>query len=199
MNNQTKLIIPISIAILSISLLSYSYQQSEVPGETMARMMKLGEELATPNANHTYLAGMAGDWRTTSTVMGMEPSPGTASYEMILGNRYLDGMHDGDFMGIPFDGRLTIGYDNYKHKFVASFIDNLGTSMRSAEGMLDRTGTILSLWGSMDEWLTDEHDKPVLYRYIFVSDKQFLFQVHDLGIGNNSKVIEVVYDRVIEE
>jgi len=199
MNVQTKHFVPLTIAILCISLISYSSQQGEVPGETMARMMKLGEALATPNTNHTFLTSMAGEWRTSSTVMGMNPTSGSASYEMILGNRYLDGMHEGDFMGIAFDGRLTIGYDNYKHKFVASFIDNLGTSMRGAEGMLDRSGTILSLWGVMDEWLTDEHDKPVLYRYIIMNENQFLFEVHDLGMGNESKVIEVTYDRVITE
>ena len=71
--------------------------------------------------------------------------------------------------------------------------------MRSAEGMLDRTGTILSLWGVMDEWMTGEHDKPVLYRYVVVSDIQILFEVHDLGLGKDSKVITVLYDRIIKE
>jgi len=195
MNVQTKQIITLSIAVLGFTLLSFSNQQSEVPGETMARMMKLGEELAKPNVNHAYLAMMAGDWSTSSSVMGMKPTSGSASYGMILGGRFLDGMHDGNFMGIPFEGRLTIGYDNYKHKFVASYLDNLGTSIRNAEGMLDQTGTILSLWGPMDEWMTDEHDKPVLYRYRFIDNNHFVFEVHDLGMGDDSKVILVTYTR----
>ena len=196
MNVQATQIIPLSIAILGISLVSYSIQKDEVPGETIARMMKLGEELATPNTNHAYLARMAGDWTTSSTVMGMEPSSGSATYDMILGDRYLDGLHDGHFMGVPFEGRVTIGYDNYKHKFVASYIDNLGTSIRNAEGMLDQSKTTLSLWGTMDEWMTDEHDKPVMYRYRIINENTFSFEVHDLAMGNHSKVIEVLYTRV---
>jgi len=173
----------------------YASVQEEVPGETMARMMKLGEELAKPNENHVFLSKLAGEWTTSSTLMGMQPTLGNASYSMILGNRYLDGMHDGTFMSVPYLGRLTIGYDNYKHKFVASFIDDLGTSIRPAEGVLDRTGNVLSLWGTMDEWLTDEHDKPVLYRYRIIDETRFSFEVHDLSMGNDSKVIEVTYTR----
>jgi hypothetical protein len=108
-------------------------------------------------------------------------------------------MHDGDFMGVPFIGRLTLGYDNYKHKFVASFIDNLGTSMRNAEGLLDRSETVLSLWGEMDEWMTDEHDKLVLYRYQIVDSNTIVFEIHDLALGQDSKVIEVTYTRMTEE
>lgn len=197
MNVQATQIIPLSIAILGISLVSYSIQKDEVPGETIARMMKLGEELATPNTNHTYLARMAGEWTTSSTVMGMEPSSGSATYNMILEDRYLDGFHDGHFMGVAFESRVTLGYDNYKHKFVASYIDNLGTSIRNAEGLLDQSQTTLSLWGTMDEWMTDEHDKPVMYRYRIINENTFSFEVHDLAIGTQSKVIEVLYTRVI--
>ena len=196
MNALTKQYIALIAVILFLSLLAFSHPPEEVPGETMARMMKLGEELATPNKHHAFLNQMSGDWTTTSSVMGMPPSTGTASYTMILGNRYLDGMHDGDYMGVSFVGRLTIGYDNYKHKFIASFIDNLGTSMRVAEGMLDKSGTVLSLWGPVDDWMTDEHDKPAMYRYRIIDDNHFSFEVHDLGMNEHSKVIEVHYERV---
>lgn len=199
MNAYIKHIITLPLVISTMTLLTYSQQQNEVPAETMARMMKLGEQLATPNSNHFFLEKFAGQWKTSSTVMGMEPSSGSASYSMILGNRFLDGMHDGDFMGVPFIGRLTLGYDNYKHKFVASFIDNLGTSMRSAEGLLDRTGKKLSLWGEMDEWLTDEHDKMVLYQYQIVDSNTILFEIHDLALEKDSKVIEVTYSRMTDE
>lgn len=191
-----------SISILAV-ICSYSVfgthkTQDKVPGELLAKMQILGEELATPNKNHAFLAQLSGDWITSSSVLGMEPSTGTASYSMILGYRYLDGMHDGNFLGIPFEGRLTIGYDNYKHKFVASFIDNLGTSMRSAEGMLNKKGDVLSLWGPMDEWMTDEHDKPVKYTYAILDQNNFVVEVHDLALGEQSKVITVTYTRKTE-
>jgi hypothetical protein len=175
LNDQLKHIIPLFLVFVCISVIAYASQPNEVPGETMARMMKLGNEIATPNENHAFLSKLTGEWETTASLMDMESTPGTASYKMILGNRYLDGMHFGTLMGTPFEGRLTIGYDNYKHKFVSSYIDDLGTSIRPAEGMLNRTGTVLSLWGPMDEWMTDEHDKPVLYKYTLIDENQFVF------------------------
>ena len=185
----------ILVTVCSYALFGMHQSQDKVPGEYLAEMQILGEKLATPNTNHEFLVQFAGVWDTSTSIMGMEPTLGTATYKMILGNRYLDGTHDGNFMGIPFEGRLTIGYDNYKHKFLASYIDNLGTSMRPAEGMLNRKGNLLSLWGTMDEWMTDEHDKPVKYTYACIDNNHFVFEVHDLALGEQSKVITVTYTR----
>ncbi|MBT4530734.1 MAG: DUF1579 family protein [Phycisphaerae bacterium] len=186
-----------SIAFLtSISLFATAQIDDEVPGEMLARMQQLGEELATPTSQHDFLAQMAGEWSTSTSVLDMDPSIGSASYTMIFGNRFLDGMHNGSVTNIPFEGRLTIGFDTYKHKFTASFIDNLGTSMRSAEGLLDKTGKVLSLWGTMDEWMTDEHDKPVLYRYAILDKDHFTFEVHDLSVVSSTLVIKVSYERI---
>jgi len=193
MSLKTNRCLPFLFAVLSLSVLTYSNQPESSPGEIMAQMAELGKELATPDENHLFLTQLAGEWTTSSTMMGMEPTSGSASYEMILGGRFLDGTHEGVVMGIPFQGRLTFGYDTYKHKFVASFIDDLGTSLRYAEGTLDKSGAVLSLWGQMDEWMTDEHDKMVLYRIQIQSPTSFTFEIHDLALGDESKVIEVQY------
>ena len=196
MNAQPKYIITLLSAISVFTLITLAQQPQEVPGETLARMQKLGEELATPTSSHLFLHQLAGEWVTTTSVMGMAPSTGTASYKMIFGGRYLDGSHDGTYFGIPFNARTTIGYDNYKQKFVYSSIDDLSTTILGAEGILNPSIKVLSLWGTMDEWMTDEHDKPVMYRYIIIDENNYVFEVHDLSMGDKSKVIEVMYTRV---
>jgi len=182
-------------SLAALTFISPAVQNDEVPAETLARMEQLGETYATPTQNHTFLEQFSGNWNTSSSVMGMAPTAGNAFYKMILGGRYLDGMHSGTFVGVPYKGRLTLGYDNYKHKFVASFIDDLGTAIRSAEGTLNRAGDTLSLWGTMDEWMTDEHDKAVMYRYIVTDANHFTFEVHDLSLGEASLVITVRYTK----
>ena len=184
--------------ILGFTIYSMAAPPNEVPGETLARMAKLGEELATPNENHAFLERFSGEWVTSSTVMGLPQEEGKASYNMIFSGRFLNGDLSGTFAKVPYIGRVTIGYDNYKHKYVATFLDDLGTSIRTAEGMLDRTGNILSLWGTMDEWMTEEHDKPVMYRFILIDENNFIFEVHDLAIDLNSVVITTTYKRVIQ-
>lgn len=172
----------------------------EGPGETMARMLKLGEQLATPNENHIFLQKLTGQWTTRSSILNLPPESGTAKNTMILGKRFLDGSYQGSFAGVSFAGRMLLGYDNYKHKFVATFIDSLGTSMRSAEGLLDQSGSVLSLWGTMDEWMTDEHDKPVMYRYRIIDKDHYVLEVHDLSIlSGDTLVINVQYERVLEQ
>ncbi|HIA71903.1 MAG TPA: DUF1579 domain-containing protein [Phycisphaerales bacterium] len=186
-----------TVIIASLALVAIATTTDDVPGQTLARMEKLGKELAAPNSNHQILEKLAGEWNTVQKFMGTDPTTGTASYEMIYDNRFLDGTHTGSIFGIAFEGRLTIGYDNYKHKYVITFIDNLGTALRTAEGMLDQSGKVLSFWGTMDEWMTDEHDKPVMYQYKFIDQDTFFFGIHDLSIiDKNSLVIAVTYTRV---
>jgi hypothetical protein len=183
-------------AILLLGIYSIGATPTEVPAETMARMEKLGKAFATPNENHQFLAQLVGEWDTTTSLMGLPDEDGSAFFSMILGNRFVNGDISGTFANVPYIGRVTIGYDNYKHKFVASFLNDLGTSMLWAEGMLDKSGNTLSLWGSMDEWMTDEHDIPAMYRFLVIHKNQFIFELHDLANEGETVVIKTTYNRV---
>ena len=183
-------------AILVLGMYSIGATPTEVPAETMARMEKLGKAFATPNENHEFLSRLAGEWNTTTSLMGLPVEDGSASFSMILGNRFVNGDISGTFANVPYIGRVTIGYDNYKHKFVASFLNDLGTSMLWAEGMLDKSGNTLSLWGSMDEWMTDEHDIPAMYRFAVIHKNQFIFELHDLANEGETVVIKTTYNRI---
>ena len=193
----------ISIRIVSFftliaiaSLCAFTALQNESPGESMAKMLKLGNELATPNENHLFLEKLTGQWETTSSIMGMPPEKGSAQHEMIFGNRFLEGTLTGTFMGVKYTSRGIVGYDNYKKKFIGVTFDTLGTSMRTSEGILDQSKTTLSLWGTMDEWMTDEHDKPVMYRYNIIDDDHFDLEIHDLGIvPGDTRVITIQFVR----
>ena len=166
----------------------------EGPGESLAKIMKKGEIYATPRDQHRFLEQMQGKWKTSSVVMETEPQFGFSDNTMILGGRFLEMNYGGAFLGLKLEGKVTLGYDNYKNKFTVVYIDNLNTSIRTAEGLLDHTGAVLTLWGTMDEWLTDEHDKPVMYKYELLDQQSFQFEVHDLSLAPRStKVISVRY------
>jgi hypothetical protein len=188
----------ISILVPLILLISTAASQNQPagPGENLAKMMKRGETYATPGAPHHFLKLLSGKWKTASVVMDIETQFGSSANKMILGDRFLEMNYEGEFLGLDLKGKITLGYDNYKHKFTVVYIDNLNTSIRTAEGMLNTAGTVLSLWGTMDEWLTDEHDKPVMYRYKILDQNTFLFEVHDLSLAlGNTRVIEVTYTK----
>jgi hypothetical protein len=62
---------------------------------------------------------------------------------------------------------------------------------------MDPSGNALLSYGTIDEYLTGEHDKMVKYVWRFPSKDKMVLEIHDLPIGeNNTKVLEFAYTRV---
>ena len=126
--------------------------------------------------------------------MGMK-SEGKAEFKWILGNRFIQQTYSGSMMGQEFDGLGLFGYDNYKKKFISTWVDSISTTKNDAEGLLDRSGKVINFYGTLDEYLTGEHDKPVKYVLDMSDEDQIRFEIHDLAIGKDSMVVEIRYTR----
>jgi hypothetical protein len=74
-----------------------------------AAMMKAWEAYATPGGPHKMLAADNGSWTEATTMWegpdDTTPTKGTMTAEnkMILGGRYQQSVHKGNFMGMPFE------------------------------------------------------------------------------------------------
>jgi hypothetical protein len=116
-------------------------------GNMMAMMM----EMAKPGENHKRMQGLVGTWSYT-TKWWMSPdappseSSGTMVARSVMEGRYLVSDHtgkmqmpgpDGKPMDMEFKGMAVEGYDNAKKKYVASWIDNMGTGIMNLEGTYD--------------------------------------------------------------
>src|ERR1041384_25442 len=119
----------------------------------MQKMMQQMMEMSQTNENHKLLASLDGNWDYTIKFW-MNPDPnakpqeskGTATRKTIMGGRYctmdvsgdmqMPGP-DGKMKTVPFKGMGLEGYDNVKKKFVASWIDNMGTGIEFSEGTYD--------------------------------------------------------------
>jgi hypothetical protein len=100
-------------------------------------------------------------------------------------------------MGLQFEGYQLLGYDNFKMSFVSVGVSNFDTAMNRFEGDMTQDGKALISYGTIDEYLTGEHDKMVKYIWRFVSPDKIVMEVHDLPIGEtNTKVFEIVHTRV---
>jgi Protein of unknown function (DUF1579) len=119
------------------------------PQEMMKQMM----DLAKLNENHKLLTDLDGNWNYTIKFW-MNPDPnakpqeskGTAMRKSIMGGRYVtmdvSGKmqmpgEDGKMKDMQFKGMAVEGYDNVKKKFVASWVDNMGTGIAFSEGTYD--------------------------------------------------------------
>ena len=118
-----------------------------------ADMMKQMMELSKIGENHKLLSSLDGNWDYTIKFW-MNPDPnakpqeskGTATRKSIMGGRYVmedvSGKmqmpgEDGKPKDVQFKGMGMEGYDNVKKKFVASWIDNMGTGIEFSEGTYD--------------------------------------------------------------
>jgi hypothetical protein len=103
--------------------------------EEMKKMM----EYATPSDIHKEMAKWDGEW-TEDIQMWMEPGAPVQTMQascvnrMVMGGRYQESKLTGSFMGMPFEGVSTIGYDNARKVLVSTWVDNMGTGIMYMEG-----------------------------------------------------------------
>jgi hypothetical protein len=174
-----------------------------------SEMMAMMLELAKPGENHKMLAQGIGTWSYT-VKMWMTPDPnaapmqstGTTVAREILGGRYIVGEHsgkmqmpgpDGKMMDMDFKGVSTEGYDNVKKKFVATWVDNMGTGIMNLEGTYDsaaKTLTYLADYEMMPGMKTKVRE------VIKVTDQNHrtLEWYEDRG-GTEVKTMEITYTR----
>jgi hypothetical protein len=166
----------------------------------MREAMEKAATIVKPGANHKALERFLGTWDVSvkMSMGGAERTQdvGTATWSWLMPGRWLKAELDGTLMGMPFKGFQILGYDNFKQSFVWTGVSGMDTAMTHAEGDMDPGDKALILYGTLDEYLTGEHDKMVKYLYRFESPDRMTLEVHDLPIGErNTKVLEFVFVR----
>jgi len=122
-------------------------------------MMEKWLQVATPSAGHKALEPVVGTWDakiTTWMSPGAPPqeSTGTSENKWVLGGRFVQQSHEGNFMGQPFSGVGYTGYDNFKKKYVGTWMDTMGTMIMVSQGSADATGKTLSMTSTIDDIMT---------------------------------------------
>jgi Protein of unknown function (DUF1579) len=181
-------------------------EDKPAPGDD-AQMMATMLELAKPGENHKILEATTGTW-TYKVKWWMRPdappmeSTGTTTTKSVMDGRYFISEHsgkmsmpgpDGKVMDAGFQGMATEGYDNAKKKFVASWIDNMGTGIMSMEGTYDPGTKTLTYVG-------EEEPMPgmkfAVRQSVTYSDKDHhkmeFYEVHG---GKEIKMMEIEYAR----
>lgn len=162
----------------------------------------LMHKLATPGEAHKRLDYYIGEWDFTTTMIGMPDmkdmpkDTGTQIIKWILGGRQLQIKLNATMMVQPFEGLGLFGYDNYKKKYTYAWCDSISTTLLTSEGLADRSGKVITLYGTMDEWMDGTHDKTVKYVYRIIDEDTYVFEIHDLSIvPGETKVISMMATR----
>ena len=159
-------------------------------------------ETCKPGPAHERLKELIGKY---DTVMRIWMEPGKPPMEL-KGSGEFSWLTEGKWVQLKWNGMMmngkpgtvmwVLGYDNFKARYVTTMVDSMQTCMSSASGHFDKSGDNLILWGTLDEPMTPEQDKEVKYVYRGFGKDKFMFEVHDMMIGEeNTKVVEIEYTR----
>jgi uncharacterized protein DUF1579 len=172
-------------------------------------MMKQMIEISKLNENHKLLSSLDGNW-TYTTKMWMNPDPnappqeskGTATRKTVMGGRYvmedvtgkmqMPG-EDGKIKDVQFKGMGLEGYDNVKKKFVASWIDNMGTGIEFSEGSYDPATKTLTYTSELEPV---PGMKSQVREVIKIADNNhMMLEWYETQGGQEKKTMEINYTR----
>lgn len=164
-------------------------------------MMAEWNAMNSPGEHHELLAYFAGEWET-ETKMWMDPSappmvaPGTASAETMLGGRFVRMTYETNLMGQVIEGEGFLGYDNVSGVYQSAWVDGMSTAMRWLTGHANRDGSVIALFGKMDEPQIGVRDRLIGYHFELVDADTYVFDVKDYHASpDGTTVVEVTFTR----
>jgi hypothetical protein len=188
-----------ALALLACLGIARSVAVSEEPPASeaekqkqMAEMMKKMADAGKLGEHHKGLEYFLGAWDGEVVFPGMSDRPSKVSGEgaWVIPGRWMSWKSKGALMGMPSEMFTLFGYDNTKKGFVSTTVSSMDTSMIHTHGtVVDPTGKISSQYGTLDEYLTGEHDKPIRVTTKQLSQDQFVREIWDLGIGELGAVV----------
>ena len=162
-------------------------------------MMDTYKKLATPGEPHKQLASLAGSW-TTNTKSWMEPnkppmeSMGACEDKVLLDGRYLQQECTGEMMGQPFTGIGVQGYNNFTKKYVATWMDSMGTGIFVMEGTASADGKTITLKGSHPDPFEGVMKHRAVWKFLDANTHTFEMYGMDKR-GKEMKMMEITYMR----
>lgn len=106
-------------------------------------------QMPQPTPEHARLESGLGRWNVKCTYF-MDPSQPPMVCDAVetvepVGPFWTVSLFESEFMGMPFRGRSTLGYDPQKKKWVGTWVDSMSPSMFVMEGGYDAAGKVLTM------------------------------------------------------
>jgi len=161
---------------------------------------KAWEEYATPGLAHKMMAEESGTWTATMTFWEDEKAtPQTyavnAEARMVLSGHYQEVAYDGMMMGMPFQGKSTLAYNNKTGEYTSTWIDNMATGMMVTKGHYDEPVKAIKLSGIVADPITGK-DSKVREVYTIVDANTRKLESYDTKEGKKEfKSMEIVLKR----
>jgi len=193
--------IALAAVTLFVATTAFAADAPKGPTAEQQAMMDKMTKAGTPGPQHEMLKKLAGEWSTTVKFIADPSQPpqesqGTSTMTILMDGRYCQESASGQMMGQPFSGMGITGYDNVTGKYVATWIDNMGTGIMTSTGTADASGKVINWVGTMSDPMTG---KPSKERMItkFVDDNHYTYEMYGTPPGGKKemKMLTIEYSR----
>ncbi len=198
---------PVALAGALLTATPLLAQDKEAKPPNEAEMMAKMMEYAQPGDNHKLLAQQVGTWDYKMKMWMAPEAPPTESTGVAVRKAIMDGRYfvtdvtskfpmpgaDGKMHEMDYQGMEVEAYDNVKQKFVASWIDNMGTALSLSEGTYDAASKTFTY---IDEMEPMPGVKSKIRQTVKVEDKDHhVYSWFEDRGGKDVKTIEIDYTR----
>lgn len=164
-------------------------------------MMAAYMAAAQPDEHHARLAEMVGDWTFSMTHWPAPGAPpqtaeGRMTSEMVLGGRYHVAEYHADMGGFAFEGRSMTAYDRTAGEYVATWIDNMSTTVMISRGN-DEDGALVMRSNFIDPVTRAAQVHRTVDRRM--PDGTYVTEYYMEEGGTERQTMEFVYRRVSAE
>lgn len=208
----------LTLAIVSLSLIACKKDGEKADSQTTAdstatkteeasvvipdsaTITKAWMDYATPGDAHKRMAKDNGVWDEDMTSWqhaGAEPMKMkmTAEIKSVFDGKYQEAVHKGDFMGMPFEGKSTLAYDNASKEYISTWIDNMSTGIMVMRGNYDEAAKTFKMEGEVIDPVTKKMKK-MREVITMVDDNTQKMEMYDTGYdGKEFKNMEIVMKR----
>lgn len=169
--------------------------------DAMKEMQERAAAARAAGEHHAELARFVGTWDVTMALVmpgvPRQESKGVATYEWVVDGLWLLQRLEGKLFGADYQHVTLHGFDNYAKNHVAASVSSFDTSLLVSRGVVvDPEGKVTAVYGTLDEYMTGELNKP--YRAVtrVIDDDHHTMEIWDLGIGVDGAVVfEWTYKR----
>jgi len=139
----------LNLRVLSILLIAAVIGVA-VPAIMSPSFQEGGPPMAKPGPEHKWVAARVGTWNVKNR-MRMSPDgkwmdmTAVETCTLGCGGFWVFCVYKGDAMGMPFEGRGQMGYDQQKKKFISTWSDSMSSGLMVLEGTLNKDKTLLSM------------------------------------------------------
>lgn len=175
-------------------------QQSLATGLDVQGYIAVG----SPGPAHEKLKPLVGSWKMEGKFR-MRPGGewtkfgATAEVKPLYDGRFFEERITGevsDQMPKPFQGLRLIGYDNFRQKYDAVWIENYRTSIIVSEGMANDAGDVITLTGTYGDPATGK-TRPLKWVLTIADENEHTYQEYDTAnSGAEYVAIEIRYTRI---